>query len=669
MSTVRTNEVRMLDDVGKAVFTFDSVQDMEVSSQLVIGQRVRTLGYQTPGDFGGNEYEIVAPTGVHDGGVYIDLAGSGLQARSLEPTKFNVAQLGIFGDGVTDHQPRFQQFLNSIPSGEFFFNPGVYRFGNYIDPRDNQKILGGNRETTTLLWDNETAGIRAFQAIKSVRIQGLGLTQDFDPVNHDITGGQTEVQQPLIRIRDSGAQKWHIEDCKFFRIARQAISGIGPNDDWVVVRNRFEDVSREAFFFLSGSGGAFKGCIFAENHCINCGDDVLNFRNGYNNICVDNYFDCAGESHPSLQDPGGTVHSAIKVHGDNNIFSNNTIENAGNRVYESRASNPLGGEGEVGAPRGNIFCNNTIRGTQSVRTNTQAIGIAASDGGVNSVFGNIIEWKSDARAIALLAPQEGWPETQPNPGSSVFIRNNQINKCTFPVEIRSNASCDIVVIEDNFFDNVEEGTIINASGSSYLVNQLVFKNNKIRFAGSGPSSGTVINFGSQTSSTLSWIEIDSNEILNGTITSLDSIGSVGVAGRIDYIAFTNNNFSPTASNTLLQNAEEIIFQYRGGNQERVFRLVDDTVKTIPAAWFLSKHMTMVTAFKSERLISWLKPNSAGGAIDSEAIAIGSNTTLVNSTNLTGTTGTDGRITVACNDGNVQFENRVGGTRTFRVSFV
>lgn len=61
---------------------FDSVADMVSDLTLVEGQKVKTLGYYTPGDGGGNSYVVqAAGTEAHDGGSCIDLAVH--QARAL----------------------------------------------------------------------------------------------------------------------------------------------------------------------------------------------------------------------------------------------------------------------------------------------------------------------------------------------------------------------------------------------------------------------------------------------------------------------------------------------------------------------------------------------------------------------------------------------------------
>ena len=63
---------------------FDTVSDMKGDSDLKVGDVVETLGYLGSGDGGGGKYVIVqAGTGVDDGGSFIDLPASGVQAQGL----------------------------------------------------------------------------------------------------------------------------------------------------------------------------------------------------------------------------------------------------------------------------------------------------------------------------------------------------------------------------------------------------------------------------------------------------------------------------------------------------------------------------------------------------------------------------------------------------------
>ena len=69
---------------------------LKSATNLTIGDFVVTTGYNANGDSGDNTYEIVAAaTGTDDGGSFIDLAGSGLQAKGLFPGgEVRVAQFG-----------------------------------------------------------------------------------------------------------------------------------------------------------------------------------------------------------------------------------------------------------------------------------------------------------------------------------------------------------------------------------------------------------------------------------------------------------------------------------------------------------------------------------------------------------------------------------------------
>lgn len=80
---------------SREAIVFDDVAEMVAAGGLFIGYIVTTRGYAAPGDQGWNQYEIVAAaTGTDDGGTYIDLPGSGLQAKGLFPSGVHAAQYG-----------------------------------------------------------------------------------------------------------------------------------------------------------------------------------------------------------------------------------------------------------------------------------------------------------------------------------------------------------------------------------------------------------------------------------------------------------------------------------------------------------------------------------------------------------------------------------------------
>ena len=84
VETNTTGLATLISNLNVVIKTFESVADMVADATLIVGQKCRTLGYYAVGDGGGNDYIIVAAaTGTDDGGSYIDLSGSGFQAKGF----------------------------------------------------------------------------------------------------------------------------------------------------------------------------------------------------------------------------------------------------------------------------------------------------------------------------------------------------------------------------------------------------------------------------------------------------------------------------------------------------------------------------------------------------------------------------------------------------------
>jgi hypothetical protein len=115
------------------IIPFNTVALMVADTTLRVGDRVRTLGYASIGNGGGNDYEIVAAgTGTHDNGSYIDLTGSGFQAKAIfKDGIINAKQYGALGDNTTDDTTAIQAAIdyaqNSTASRAVYFPPGEYK--------------------------------------------------------------------------------------------------------------------------------------------------------------------------------------------------------------------------------------------------------------------------------------------------------------------------------------------------------------------------------------------------------------------------------------------------------------------------------------------------------------------------------------------------------------
>lgn len=97
------------------VYSYDTVANMTVAAGLAVGDYIVTKGYNFAGDGGGASYRIVANgTGVADGGSYIYLSGSGVQAELLfTDGVVYVDQFGAIGDGVADDTAAIKAALHA----------------------------------------------------------------------------------------------------------------------------------------------------------------------------------------------------------------------------------------------------------------------------------------------------------------------------------------------------------------------------------------------------------------------------------------------------------------------------------------------------------------------------------------------------------------------------
>jgi hypothetical protein len=100
--------------VDSTEYVFANVDSMLASTDLVIGDVAKTLGYSSYADGGSNRYLIVAEnTGTHDAGAFIDLPAINLQARALFiEGEVRIEQWGLIKGGDIDCAPAFQMSID-----------------------------------------------------------------------------------------------------------------------------------------------------------------------------------------------------------------------------------------------------------------------------------------------------------------------------------------------------------------------------------------------------------------------------------------------------------------------------------------------------------------------------------------------------------------------------
>jgi len=128
--TVSKNVKLLLEETSQNFLLFDTVADMKESSELYVGMKAKTLGYNTVNDGGGAFYDIVPKgTGVVDGGSVISLPVSNLQALAAFSSVVSVKQFGV-AENITDNSDKLQRAIDYsdalyVPKGEYVVNKQI----------------------------------------------------------------------------------------------------------------------------------------------------------------------------------------------------------------------------------------------------------------------------------------------------------------------------------------------------------------------------------------------------------------------------------------------------------------------------------------------------------------------------------------------------------------
>ena len=162
--TLANTNVALVQAVGGVHRTFETVAEMVASTGLRIGNMVRTLGYTTSGDGGGNEYKIVAAaTGTDDGGEFIDLVTHQAQGLFLGPSlapEVSPLQYGARMDGVTPDHVALQALEDMLPEhGAVLLSGGQMLLGATINLSTSYRSYRGRGSgVTEILRTNGTYG-------------------------------------------------------------------------------------------------------------------------------------------------------------------------------------------------------------------------------------------------------------------------------------------------------------------------------------------------------------------------------------------------------------------------------------------------------------------------------------------------------------------------------
>lgn len=189
---------------SNVAWTFDTVADMALATNLVDGSFAQTLGYRTKSDGGGAIYKI---TDTQPSSHYENVGGS-LYAELIDTGRMTPEMFGAYGDGTNDDTTAVQNAIN--------FTDKVYFDKQYsiskIDLKSNSEMLGngeliGNTQGHMIDVIGEIS-----TPITNVKIKGLTFKHS------DVTFTQSAF---IVYLRY--AQNVVIEDCYFTHWTGDAI--------------------------------------------------------------------------------------------------------------------------------------------------------------------------------------------------------------------------------------------------------------------------------------------------------------------------------------------------------------------------------------------------------------------------------------------------------------
>lgn len=220
--------------------TFNTVDDMKSYYNLTVGDIVRTLGYHSIGDGGGNDYEIVSSgTETEDDGSYIDLSSSGLQARGLFPNGISIKQFGAMGDGSNDDTSALQNAIDFADESKMMKVYVPYSDDGYIIKHNIELwagvcLKGADSIFVPNLYPTDQANdmgefVKGHTFVITSSEEGLDLDDNelirmrdgtsvigINFVHRDqIETNPPNEYPPVIRLQDQGGNGCTIRDCLF----------------------------------------------------------------------------------------------------------------------------------------------------------------------------------------------------------------------------------------------------------------------------------------------------------------------------------------------------------------------------------------------------------------------------------------------------------------------
>lgn len=143
----------------QTTYTYNSIAEMKLATNLVNGSFMRTTGYYSNNDGGGAYYKARTVTNddVVDDKFIIALYDNTLVAELLFNNELNIKQIGAKGDDTTDDSGIVQYAINKLATngGNLIFPKATYLFNDTITLPDNNSVINiiGNNSTFDITFE------------------------------------------------------------------------------------------------------------------------------------------------------------------------------------------------------------------------------------------------------------------------------------------------------------------------------------------------------------------------------------------------------------------------------------------------------------------------------------------------------------------------------------
>lgn len=502
---------------SKAVFGFDTVEDMKEATNLIDGSYAKTLGFYNINDGGSSLYMIRNITNIDiiDNATIIPLSNENLIAQLIISDNMNVNQFGAKGNGTDDDSNFIQIAINNSIS-KINFLEQTYNIKNEIIVKSNIEIDGNNAtikmssQANIFNIDNSSnINIHDFILINGKDENNISKANLFITTNRPTTNycynihiynikylnNENLTSVPLSLIFIGNVYNLEINNCNLKTNYNTSMRGIMVwstekiENEYVYTKSEYINIHDniiDGFYrnieSYGTSGNSESGCryemIICNNHILNASDTGIYAYHGEKSIVKNNYIsNCLNGC---WCDNGLLFEGNYIINGELGVWTEEFVNgNIVNNSFESltNAAILIGGGTLISNINSNCFkfCENCIVVDEQFTPNTYYAGnLNILDNKFSSTYNNILKLKHNTYSINFSKNYcQVWGLNKETAVDGIIIERNISGK---------------LIVNNNIFENIaytsaQPSSIGNCDNvintGEYQITSLFFNNNII----------------------------------------------------------------------------------------------------------------------------------------------------------------------------------------------